>query len=511
MQAALAEMLDVARVHHLSLGQAEHALNDHVEALRTLMSSILGSSSWSVTAPLRRVVALFRRRQHAPILVPAPIRLQLPRLELAPALLRLAQPKRIRLPPYPHASTPPAVTSPTAPSQLPGKPLIAADGRRVMLCLMSLDRGGLEQVVVDLAVGFAELGHQVTVAVTRDGGDCSRRLEAAGIAVHVLEEDAARFADLVGRLQPEFVFTHHSYFGLDALRAAGAAIWEVVHNYYVWHKEHLENYRSSTQAVNGFIAVSSGVADFHSETFGIPREDIMVVNNPMNPLDLIRPERALLARLRQDHAASFRFVNIAQFYPAKAHQLLLSAFIEVHSRHPQARLRLIGQHINVEVSEAITRRIAAEGLEDVVEMTGFVDRRQLSHFLATSHVFVQPSVYEGYSVAMAEAAHFALPLILTRVGGAFETVREEDAGILISPHVPSFSDMPVADIFRLGLDPYPHNLPELVAAMERMLLDYPDWAERGFVGQARVDEHTPHAVAQRYMELARPLEPKRIR
>ena len=135
-------------------------------------------------------------------------------------------------------------------------------------------------------------------------------------------------------------------------------------------------------------------------------------------------------------------------------------------------------------------------------MPGFINRRELSRFLASSHVFVQPSVYEGYSVAMAEAAHFALPLILTRVGGALECVRDEDCGILIPPHVERFQEMRPVDIPRLGLDLAPHNLPDLVAAMERMVLDYPSWAERGFIAQARLDALTPHAVAARYMEIA---------
>lgn len=512
--AALRDTTKHASLHNAHLRHQEAALREHLEAMRDLIGGLLGSSFWRVGAPLRRLLAIIRRRPYQPILVPERSSFQLPQLDVTAALLRSreARPFRQRLKSADSdviaaKGRPEADATRLAPTRRVKLP----SGRRVVLTVDSLHRGGVEQVVVDIALALADLGHEVTVVVAKQGGDCSTYLSRAGIEVHVVAEDIESFTDVLETARPEFVFLHHCYFGMEALQATGAIIIETVHNYYVWNQDRRSEYRSWIQPVRSFIAVSGGVAEYHAATFGVPRSEIHVVNNPLNPQDLIRPEPALLRRLRQDHAQRFVFVNIAQFYPAKSHQLLLSAFIAVHARHPTARLRLIGQHMDAEVTTAILDRIEAAGLRTVVELTGFVDRRQLSHLLATSHVFVQPSVYEGYSIAMAEAAHFALPLILTRVGGAYETVQDEDAGILIPPHAESFSEMAISDIPRLGLNPEPHNLPDLIAAMERMLLEYPDWAERGFVAQARVDSHTPRSVAQRCMEIALALEPKRSR
>jgi glycosyltransferase involved in cell wall biosynthesis len=242
------------------------------------------------------------------------------------------------------------------------------------------------------------------------------------------------------------------------------------------------------------------VAEYHARAFGLPREAIAVQNNPINRIGLLRPEPAILRRIRGG-ANGFTFVNVAQFWPAKAHALLLSSFAEVHARHPHTRLELLGEAVDARVAALVREAIARHGLEQAVELAGFIDRRALSHRLARAQALVQPSVYEGFSVAMAEAAHFALPIIATSVGGAVDLVRDNDCGILIPPHISDFLAVDSNTVFEAGLHPAPANRAALVAAMEAMVQDPAGWGERGFIGQARIDQLTPRVVAQRYLDL----------
>jgi UDP-glucose:(heptosyl)LPS alpha-1,3-glucosyltransferase len=46
-------------------------------------------------------------------------------------------------------------------------------------------------------------------------------------------------------------------------------------------------------------------------------------------------------------------------------------------------------------------------------------------------VFVMPTAYEAFSVAMIEAAAAGLPLLLTRVNGVQEILKDEQEGLLI--------------------------------------------------------------------------------
>jgi glycosyltransferase involved in cell wall biosynthesis len=485
----------LAAEHNTRLAIRESELRREVEGPRLVLEGILRARSFRL---MQRGIARVQRARGVVFVPPSmpPLGdLSLPRLDLA----GLAEGAAPAAPPAPRPAAAPRV--PARPSR------DEQAGPAALVMAETLHRGGVEQVVVDLAIGLRELGSPVVVSVAASGGDCAEVLRQGGIEVVEFGHDAARFAAFAETRRPAFALANHTYFGLGTLGAAGVPVVEVVHNYYTWHQGVARDYRDWVRHVGRFAAVSTGVADYHARAFGIPRETIAVVNNPINRLGLLRPEPALLKRLRRAPHGAFVFVNVAQFFPAKAHALLLSAFAEVHARHPQARLRLLGQHIDPTVTRLVEEQVAKSGLERAVELPGFIDRRALSHMLATSHAFVQPSVYEGFSVAMAEAAHFALPIVATRVGGAMDLVRDEDCGILVPPHLPDFVGLDAARIAEAGLDPRPHNHAALVAAMERVIGDRAGWEERGFVGQARIDRLTPRAVAGRYLELAAGLSP----
>jgi glycosyltransferase involved in cell wall biosynthesis len=102
---------------------------------------------------------------------------------------------------------------------------------------------------------------------------------------------------------------------------------------------------------------------------------------------------------------------------------------------------------------------------------------------------------------MAEAAHFALPMILTRIGGAADIIRDNDCGILIPPHFESLVGVRESEIFEGGRNPKPSNLPALVDAMESMIVEYDTWMSRGFIAQDRIDQITVDEAAVRYLSL----------
>ena len=477
--AAEADVASKIAGFNISLAGAEIALRQQAQASRRMLDEVLSSRTWQwLSRALARYQRLRGKPYRAPFMPPLePI--TFPRLALAPAPPR----------PVPRSVAATPVAAPPAPGDAP-----------VLLTVEQLHRGGVEQVVVDLATGLRQLGRPALVAVAGRGGDCAEVLRKADIVVREFDHDLAAFERMLAETQPSHALLNHCYFGLPAMAAAGVACTEIVHNYYTWQHATRDTYLDSVRPVCRFVAVSSGVAEYHARAFGLPREAIAVQNNPINRIGLLRPEPAILRRIRGG-ANGFTFVNVAQFWPAKAHALLLSSFAEVHARHPHTRLELLGEAVDARVAALVREAIARHGLEQAVELAGFIDRRALSHRLARAQALVQPSVYEGFSVAMAEAAHFALPIIATSVGGAVDLVRDNDCGILIPPHISDFLAVDSNTVAEAGLHPAPANRAALVAAMEAMVQDPAGWGERGFIGQARIDQLTPRVVAQRYLDL----------
>lgn len=122
------------------------------------------------------------------------------------------------------------------------------------------------------------------------------------------------------------------------------------------------------------------------------------------------------------------FLCVARLSAEKAHLILLEAFARVRREHPAARLVLAGDG---EMRGEIEARIAALGLGDAVEITGWVDAAEVRARIAAAHALVCPSFIEGLPVVIMEAAAMARAVIATYVAGIPELVVPGETGWLV--------------------------------------------------------------------------------
>jgi glycosyltransferase involved in cell wall biosynthesis len=73
------------------------------------------------------------------------------------------------------------------------------------------------------------------------------------------------------------------------------------------------------------------------------------------------------------------------------------------------------------------------GLEDSVQLLGWIDRSTRDRLLSQADVFLLPSYNEGLPVSMVEAMAWSLPVIVTPVGGIPELVTHDQQGFLVTP------------------------------------------------------------------------------
>jgi glycosyltransferase involved in cell wall biosynthesis len=81
---------------------------------------------------------------------------------------------------------------------------------------------------------------------------------------------------------------------------------------------------------------------------------------------------------------------------------------------------------------SIRAQVTAAGLDRQVTFAGELDREPLDARYDAADVFVLPTWYEGYGMAVAEALARGLPVVSTATGAIADLVGE-DAGILVSP------------------------------------------------------------------------------
>jgi len=115
----------------------------------------------------------------------------------------------------------------------------------------------------------------------------------------------------------------------------------------------------------------------------------------------------------------------------------------------------------------INQMIEAHQLSNRITLHGNVSDRQIEEAYSTAHLFVLPSLFEGYGMAYAEAIVRGLPVIGTTAGAIPETVPEA-CGILVEPE----------------------NTEELREALEKLLIDK-DLLEKYRIGAVTTAEDFP--------------------
>jgi glycosyltransferase involved in cell wall biosynthesis len=114
---------------------------------------------------------------------------------------------------------------------------------------------------------------------------------------------------------------------------------------------------------------------------------------------------------------------------------LLDAIELIRDRINSVKFRLVGTLFGRE--QFWLEELSKRKIESIVEFTGPVNSREaiLSEY-ANADIFVFPSHYEGFPVALLEAIASGLPCIGTNVGGIPDILDSGSAGIIIKPHAP---------------------------------------------------------------------------
>jgi glycosyltransferase involved in cell wall biosynthesis len=115
-------------------------------------------------------------------------------------------------------------------------------------------------------------------------------------------------------------------------------------------------------------------------------------------------------------------VAIGRLAYQKNYPVLIRAAVHL----PDVRIQIIGEGSD----EASLKTLAHDlGVAGRVEFLGFRPRSEALEILAAADVFVQPSLFEGHSLALIEAAKLGLPLIVSDAQVQIEGVTLPDGSI----------------------------------------------------------------------------------
>ena len=123
-------------------------------------------------------------------------------------------------------------------------------------------------------------------------------------------------------------------------------------------------------------------------------------------------------------------ICVGRLSPEKGQSGLLRAFAKLRARHPDLKLRLIGDGPDRAALEALARELE---LSDAVAFAGRLPEEETLAEISRADLLVLPSFMEGLPIVLMEAMAVGVPVIASRVAGIPELVEDDQTGLLFTP------------------------------------------------------------------------------
>ena len=176
-----------------------------------------------------------------------------------------------------------------------------------------------------------------------------------------------------------------------------------------------------------------------SAHFGLSTQDLII------PLGVNAP--ATVSPKQKLEASSPRILFMSRIEPKKGLNLLIPALEELLSENINFHFVLAGNNPqDAEYETKIRRQIEQSTLANYTTITGFVAGELKEKLLQESDIFVLPSYYENFGIAVAEAMVWGLPVVISNQVYIWEDIEQAKAGWVANCDVES-----LAGVLRLAL------------------------------------------------------------
>ena len=318
---------------------------------------------------------------------------------------------------------------------------------RLALVISSLRGGGAERVMATLANAWAARGVEVTLITLAPRSTDAYPVDAAveRIDLYKTARSSGFFTALANNwarihalrkaivaCRPDAVISFIAKANiLTVLAATGLRVPVVV-------AEHTFAGAKAPDGMRGLlhgplyrraaavVALTRRGADYIQSKFGCP---VTVIPNPVPFPNDAGP----VARRRENPIV----LAVGRLIPLKGFDLLIEAFARVAERHPEWKLRIVGEG---ESRPDLAQAIASSGLSDRISMPGFTDN--VREEMRQAGLFVLSSRFEGFPMALLEAMSEGLACIsFDCETGPGELIDHRENGWLVPANdVPALAD-----------------------------------------------------------------------
>ena len=310
---------------------------------------------------------------------------------------------------------------------------------RICQLITELRPAGAERCVYELAHRLDERRFDVHVAALR-GGAVAEWLERAGVGVTVLgvrgRADVAKLGRLVRVLKERRIQLLHTHLfhadlaGRMAARRAG--VRRLVHTVHVaearFRPWQFMWARLARGRCDRIVCVSQAVREHHQRRSRLDASHYQVIHNGIDAAAYARSEPRR-AQLRDDWGIAPDETLLA-FVGRLDRQKNVGMFLEAAGRARRSGRRVRAVLAGDGPERGQVRAFLATGdNRQWARWLGYTE--DVPGVLSAADVLVQPSRWEGFGLAAAEAMAAGLPVIGTRVAGLTEVIGQDVTGLLV--------------------------------------------------------------------------------
>lgn len=310
--------------------------------------------------------------------------------------------------------------------------------QKIAFHLNSLQQGGAERVVSNLANRFAKEGYEVVIATEWYGTDefaLDQKVRRVHVGLTGEDESRSRISKMLRRIwylrrfmkkeKPDVVvaFTRGVLY-----RALAAGIGTGIPVVISVRTDPVGHYDKKADKLRipllfphaaGCVFQTEGAKAFFAPYL---QENSRIILNPLNPKYVGVPEPAVRTK---DVVQSGRLVDF------KNQPMLIRAFLKVHEKHPDYALKIYGPDSKDGTKEILESIIHENHAEDFVKLMG--GSNTLEKDLADAALYAFSSDWEGLPNALMEAMALGLPVVSTDCpcGGPKTLIEDGVNGLLV--------------------------------------------------------------------------------
>jgi L-malate glycosyltransferase len=307
----------------------------------------------------------------------------------------------------------------------------------ILVVILSLEIGGMEQVVADLVKHVNQERFNTVVACLKSLGPIAAELADCGIRVVQVQRMTSLWSfvyprNLIAMMQNYSLDVVHVHSGCWHKAALAARLCGIDNVIYTEHGRFFPDSKTLmfldrlySPLTKHVVAVSDYLSDYMSSVVHVPKRKISVI---LNGVDV---ERFRIARCTPFKSDGLHIGIIARLVPVKDITTLIRAMAIVHNHDPTLVLFIIGDGPERSDLESLVNKL---GLSSIITFRGYL--RDIPEVLKDIDIFALSSLSEGTSITLLEAMASGKPVVATNVGGNPAIIEEGINGFLVPPREP---------------------------------------------------------------------------